>query len=224
MESNDNEVHESQLNGKSTFDEDSFTSGSGGQSGGAGMPDPPPRYEFLVLQALRRIIRAVDLHSKKLRSTFAITGPQLICLHAVVEEGPMSTSMIAGKIHLSASTVVGILDRLEVKGLVLRLRDTRDRRVVNVSATPSGKRLIEKAPSPLHAGLAGALKSLPEIEQATIALSLERIVDLMEARDIDASPILETGQLDHAPAGDGDTTQILHMETDVDSVPKDEGE
>jgi hypothetical protein len=36
---------------------------------------------------------------------------------------------------------------------------------------------------------------LPKLEQATIAFSLQRVVDLMEASHIDASPILETGQL-----------------------------
>jgi len=75
---------------------------------------------------------------------------------------------------------------------------TVDRRVVNVIATAKGRALADNAPSPLQDGLADALKRLSEMEQATIALSLERIVDLMEARDIDAAPILETGRLDQS--------------------------
>ncbi|NIM18684.1 MAG: MarR family transcriptional regulator [Candidatus Latescibacteria bacterium] len=166
------------------------------------MPARAMHYDQLILQALRRIIRAVDIHSQKLKSTHQITGPQLICLIAIVEHGPLSIGQIAQHIHLSPSTVVGVLDRLESKGLVLRLRDTKDRRVVNVRATPSGIQIVQKAPSPLHEGLANALKNLPDIEQSTIALALERIVDLMEVRHIEATPILETGQLSSAEEGE----------------------
>lgn len=96
--------------------------------------------------------------------------------------------------YLSASTVVGILDRLEKKGFIRRLRDSNDRRVVNVSATEKGQKLAYNAPSPLQDGLANALNRLSELEQATIALSLKRIVDLMEAGHLEAAPILETDQ------------------------------
>lgn len=149
---------------------------------------PPARYDQHILRSLRRIIRAMDIHSRRLRLTHEITGPQLVCLGVIVAEGPVSIKLIAEKVSLSASTVVGVLDRLESKGLIMRLRDMRDRRVVNVSATPTGVALVGQGPSPLHEGLATALKALPEIEQATIALSLQRIVDLMDAPHIDGAP------------------------------------
>jgi DNA-binding MarR family transcriptional regulator len=154
------------------------------------------RFDYRILQSLRKIIRAVDIHSRKLADGHDITAPQLVCLLAVVEKETSTTKELAQRVHLSPCTVVGILDRLEKKGLVKRLRDTVDRRVVNVMATAAGRTLANNAPSPLQEGLADALKRLSEMEQATIALSLERIVDLMEARDIDAAPILETGRLD----------------------------
>jgi DNA-binding MarR family transcriptional regulator len=155
-------------------------------------------YDVRILQSLRKIIRAVDMYSKKIADEHDITAPQLVCLLAIVEEETSTTKALAQRIHLSPSTVVGILDRLEKKGLVKRLRDTVDRRVVNVVATDKGRALADHAPSPLQDGLARSLKRLPEMEQATIALSLERIVELMEAGDIDAAPFLETGSLDQA--------------------------
>jgi DNA-binding MarR family transcriptional regulator len=156
---------------------------------------PRERYDLQILRALRKIIRSVDIYSKKLVGSHDVTAPQLVCLITIAQEGPLSLTRIAEKVYLSPSTVVGILDRLESKGLVLRARDTRDRRLVNVTATATGRRLASHAPSPLQAGLANALKNLPEIEQATIALSLNRIVDLMEAEAIDASPVLDTGTI-----------------------------
>jgi DNA-binding MarR family transcriptional regulator len=154
---------------------------------------PSERYDLKILQGLRKIIRGVDIYSRKLVGTHDVTAPQLICLVTIIESGTLTLKRVAQKVFLSPSTVVGILDRLENKGLVLRARDTRDRRLVNVTATAAGRELVKKAPSPLQEDLARALNALPEIEQATIALSLQRIVDLMEVEALDAAPMLATG-------------------------------
>jgi hypothetical protein len=55
--------------------------------------------------------------------------------------------------------------------------------------------LARRAPSPLQQTLAKALNALPELEQATIALALERVVTLMEAPPLDYAPILTTGPI-----------------------------
>jgi DNA-binding MarR family transcriptional regulator len=157
---------------------------------------PTERYELKVLQALRKIIRGIDIHSKKLVSSHDITAPQLICLITIVEGGALALKHVAERVYLSPSTVVGIIDRLESKGLVLRSRDTRDRRLVNVTATAAGRELVKNAPSPLQDSLARALVDLPEIEQATIALALQRIVDLMEVDSLEAGPLLGSSSAD----------------------------
>jgi DNA-binding MarR family transcriptional regulator len=156
---------------------------------------PDERYDLQILQSIRRIMRAVDIYSRKLRSQCELTAPQLVCLGTIVEDGPLTVSQIAQSVFLSPSTVVGVLDRLETRGLVTRERDTDDRRVVNTLATPAGKEVVDKAPSALQDGLHEALKNLSTLEQATIALSLKRVVDLMEAGNIDAAPILETAPI-----------------------------
>lgn len=148
--------------------------------------------DLRILRALRRIIQAVDVHSRKLASVHKITAPQLVTLLWVVEAGSSTASDIAKQIHLSNSTVVGILDRLEAKGLVRRERGTHDRRLVHICATEAGIRLAETAPSPLQDVLAQALHALPELEQTAIALSLERIVDLMAARHMTDLPLLDS--------------------------------
>ncbi len=158
------------------------------------------RFDLRVFQALRRIIRAVDLHSRKLAAKHKITGPQLVCLLSVAEREPVTPSAIARHVHLSPSTVIGILDRLDAKGLVTRERDLTDRRLVQVSLTEEGNALVASAPSPLQDTLAAAMNQLPEAERSAIAESLDRIVEMMEVRHIDAAPILETGPIDPTPA------------------------
>ena len=163
-------------------------------------PDPRERYdvgpELRVLTALRRIIRAVDIHSRKLSTRHRITAPQLVCLLEVVAHGPVTASALSKLVHLSPSTLVGIVDRLVAKDLVTRRRDDLDRRRVLISPTETGTELARNAPSPLQDTLSVALSELPEHERDELALSLERIVDLMEARHLDAAPMLETGPID----------------------------
>jgi len=148
------------------------------------MTTPPTaaghQYDLRILRALRRITRSIALHSRQLAAVSNITAPQLMCLRAIIASGPITSTAISREIHVSPSTVVGILDRLEDKGLITRERGREDRRTVFASATPAGRALAQEAPSPLQKHLADGLNALPELEQATITLSLERIVELME--------------------------------------------
>lgn len=162
--------------------------------GGDNISIPDSRFDLQILQSLRRIIRAIDIYSRKLKASYQLTAPQLICLLIIVEDGPLNTTSLSKKVFLNPSTIVGILDRLEARKLIIRNRDEKDRRIVNVSATEDGIKISQTAPSPLQDNLAESLKKLPELEQATIALSLERVVDLMEAKQLDAAPILATSE------------------------------
>lgn len=168
---------------------------------GPGLTPPVPKssYELRILQSIRRIIRSVEIHSHKLVQDHEITGPQLGCLLTLAKDGPLTISQLARTVYQSPSTVVGIVDRLENKGLAVRQRGNKDRRQVQVCMTEAGKNLIASAPSPLQKTLAESLKKLPELEQVSITMALEKVVDMMEAREIEAAPILEIGPLSPQP-------------------------
>ena len=153
--------------------------------------------EFRVLCSLRRIIRAVDIYSRRLNSEFGLTAPQLICLQAVVSAGNITLSKLTAEVSLSPSTVTGIVDRLEMKGLLKRVRSSEDRRKINLVPSVSGMEIVEKSPSLLQDRLSESLSNLPEDEQVQIAESLERVVHLMEVQDVDASPNLIITQVAH---------------------------
>lgn len=158
-------------------------------------PIPGGNYELRILQSLRRIIRAIEIHSQHLNHAYQITGPQLGCLLAIKQNGAMTPTRLARTLYLSASTVVGIVDRLVEKGLLARIRSTEDRRQVQICLTEAGDHLAESAPSPLQETLSSSLKNLPTLEQVSITLALDKLVNLMEAEEISAAPILETGPL-----------------------------
>ena len=162
---------------------------------------PDSRYGRRILHAVRRIIRGVDLYSRKLAVEHEVTGPQLVCLNTIVELGPITATDLAHQVHLSASTVVRILDRLEQKGLILRERQQDDRRRVHVTATIAGHELSAKAPYSEQHPLRHALKKLPLEDQDRVTDLLERLVSLMDAASLSAAPVLEVGSIqgaDHA--------------------------
>jgi len=151
-----------------------------------------PFFEFTglrILLALRRIIHGVDSYSRKLFKEFRITGPQLLCLHLIARQGPLTSAQISRRLSISASTLNGILDRLENAGYLNRERNDPDRRKVLVSTTNLGSEIILKAPPPLQDKLAKSIRDLPELEQTAIALSLERIVTLMGLEEYEIQPI-----------------------------------
>jgi DNA-binding MarR family transcriptional regulator len=157
---------------------------------------PDSRHGRRILHAVRRIIRSVDLYSRKLVVEHQVTGPQLVCLNTIVELGPITATDLAHQVHLSASTVVRILDRLEGKGLILRERQKDDRRRVHVTATIDGHELSAKAPYSDHHPLRAALKQLPREDQEKVTSLLEQLVSLMDATSLSAAPVLEVGSLE----------------------------
>ena len=146
--------------------------------------------ERRVLAALRRIVQAIDLHSRRLLTHCEVTAPQLVCLHMLAAEGALTSRALAHRVHVHPSTLVGILDRLESKQLVCRRRDPRDRRSVFVELTRTGTAFIAKAPSPLQSALADSLRGLSRKDQRRLAESLEEVVGLMQAQALDEMPAL----------------------------------
>ncbi|MFA6810109.1 MAG: MarR family transcriptional regulator, partial [Desulfoplanes sp.] len=96
------------------------------------------QYAADILQSLRRIIRSIDQHNKRLSKEYTMTIPQLVCLRQMAKEGEITTGNLAKVVFLSQATVTGILDRLEGKGLITRERSRKDRRQVFVDLTEAG--------------------------------------------------------------------------------------
>lgn len=150
-----------------------------------------------VLISLRRVIRATDLHSKQLVKTTGLTAPQLLLLQAIRDNGDVTIGELAKKISLSQATVTTILDRLEKRELVNRVRSTTDKRKVHASLTDKSTDILKEAPVPLQERFAEQFNDLEIWEQTMIISSLQRIAQMMDAQDIDAAPVLDVGSLDN---------------------------
>ena len=151
-----------------------------------------------VIIALRRVIRAVDLHSRNLAASHGLTGPQALLLKAL-QHGKLSAGELASRVSLSQGTVTDILNRLEKRGLIMRLRDTSDRRRVLVEVTQQGLAVLEESPPLLQERFIQRFGELEEWEQTQLLASLQRIASMMDAVDIDASPVLSSGSVRATP-------------------------
>ena len=151
-----------------------------------------------VLVALRRLIRATDLRSRQLNKTVGLTAPQLLLLQTVKRHGEITIGDIARQMTLSQATVTTIVDRLEARALLVRQKSTTDKRRVYASLTPEGEQILEDAPTALHTQLIDKFQSLENWEQSMILASLQRLANMMDTEDIDASPVLDIGDLDRS--------------------------
>lgn len=149
-----------------------------------------------IVTALRRIIRAVDLHSKQLQREIGLTWPQVAVLRSAELLGQCTLHELAKAVHLADATLSGIVQRLERVGYLQRVRGERDRREVRLSITPAGVSLLQRTPSLLQDRFSRELAAMKDWEQSQTLASLQRIAEMMEARDLDASPLLVTGPLD----------------------------
>lgn len=103
-----------------------------------------------VLVAIRQIIRAIDLHSKKLSKIAGLTGPQLILMRSIEQLGEVTIRELSRNTNMSQATATTILDRLERNGYVKRVRSVKDKRKVHAHLTEFGRELLHKAPQPLQ--------------------------------------------------------------------------
>jgi DNA-binding MarR family transcriptional regulator len=148
-----------------------------------------------LLVALRKVIRAIDLRSKQLSKDVGITGPQLLLMQTISNEPGIMVRQIADNINLSPATVTSILDRLETKQFVQRIRSTEDKRRVGVFLTEQGQVILQDAPLPLQEHFTNRFSHLQEWEQSQMVATMQRIASMMDAQNIDASPMLEVGNL-----------------------------
>ncbi len=129
-----------------------------------------------IIWYVRRLAQAGDIYSKGLHKKYQVSQPQVSCILALDEYGAMPISRLAKYILVKPSTVTGIIDRLEHKGLVKRERNLVDRRVVTIDLTAAGKVLAAEAPPPIPKEIVDSLSELSPHQVKNIVESLAILV------------------------------------------------
>jgi DNA-binding MarR family transcriptional regulator len=150
-----------------------------------------------ILIKIRKIVRSINIESKKIQKEHGVSIPQVLCLNYLKnsENYQATQSKIKKFLNLNSSTVSGIINRLEIKGLVARLPKTGDKRVVNISLTSRGDYLLEKIPPLLQDELSQKLNILDKKTIIQIFESLELLVNLLDINDVEAFPPLSSDDM-----------------------------
>jgi DNA-binding MarR family transcriptional regulator len=147
----------------------------------AGLTDP----ESIVV-GLRRIVRALELYSHEVRRGFGLTAPQLWALKTLARGGPLTTGELAQALLVHQSSTSLLIQRLERRGLVRRVRQKDDRRFVRVELTERGAGIAADAPAAAQGRLLHGLETMPGHQVRRIRRSIDELVAVMEAEDVDA--------------------------------------
>jgi DNA-binding MarR family transcriptional regulator len=138
------------------------------------------------MQSLRRIVKALEDYSRAVEREFGLTGPQVWALWELGQFGPMSLKDLAERMRLESSTVVGVVDRLAVKELVVRNSDPTDRRRISLVPTSKGKAIVERAPHPAQGHLLKGLESMQRDKVASLHEALATLERVLGANNLKA--------------------------------------
>ena len=145
-----------------------------------------------VIDNIRRVFQVVNEQSKRAEKETGITGPQLWAIKTIAEFAPIKGAELARRMHLHPTTIVGILDRLEARGLATKTRSTLDRRIVEVELTPLGRDLVAGAPEVFQGNLVKGLETLPVDKLQKISDSLAELVNILGAKEVPPHLIMST--------------------------------
>lgn len=118
---------------------------------------------------------AVNMLFRRNLAAYDVTPAQYFILSCLWQEDGLSPSQLATLSGLDASTVTGVLSRMEAKGLVERRHCTDDRRAVNVYILPAGLTIEPDISRVIEESSREALAALSEAEQETLFDYLKRI-------------------------------------------------
>jgi DNA-binding MarR family transcriptional regulator len=142
-----------------------------------------------IVGSIRRLIRAVSIDSVKMSRQYSLTAPQSGVLRCVAHHGSVSSAELSRALYVTPSNITGIIDRLEKKGLVQRVRKEGDRRIALIELTESGKALSRNLPDPIESRLISGLSELTPDKVEKLGRSLEAVIDMLDAKQIEDAPL-----------------------------------
>ena len=137
-----------------------------------------------IVTSIRKLRRSVYHASKQ----FGLTETQSDVLRALLVYGAMSSAELSRTLYVTPANITGVIDRLENKGLVERIRQQTDRRVSLVMLTETGKNLSKQLPDPIEKKLISGLVSLGQEHVQTLGEAMNRIISLISAEKMEEAP------------------------------------
>lgn len=135
----------------------------------------------LDLGEIRQILRR-PLDAEYARGQ--LTAPQRMVMQVLFHSDGMSLKELCEQVSLSHSTVSGIVDRLQAKGMAARSTDSADRRLTRIAVTPVVRQFMQQqAPRLTAQPLIEALSRLSEQDRRAISRGLRLLRNALEPKE-----------------------------------------
>ncbi len=131
--------------------------------------------EFMS-DALPELISSIMREDTSAVASGQISVPQFWALHHIHEMEQVTVNELAAALHRGKSSTSALLDRLSKNGLVRRKRSTSDRRIVNISLSAKGSKLVEQLVENRKAGIRTTYSPLSGTERAFHKNMIEKIL------------------------------------------------
>ncbi len=142
-----------------------------------------------LVWSIRRLVRAVYLDSQKISKRYGLTGPQSAVIRNLFNKGPMSSADLSRNLFVTPSNITGIIDRLEKKQLVERIKKEGDRRVALITLTDTGNELSKTLPDPIMKKFIAELADLEPEHVQLLAMAMNQILNLIDADEVEGEPL-----------------------------------
>jgi DNA-binding MarR family transcriptional regulator len=142
-----------------------------------------------IVDAIRRLYRAVYLDASKMSRQFGLTGAQSGVLRSLFAHGAISSAELSRKLYVTPSNITGVIDRLEKKGLVERIRKVGDRRVALITLTEKGNELSKSLPDPIEKKLISELIDLELEHVQLLSMAMNQIINLIATKGVEDAPM-----------------------------------
>ena len=144
-----------------------------------------------IVESIRRLVRAEYLDSQKMSKQYGLTGPQSLVLRLLIKKGALSSADLSRQMYVTPSNITGIIDRLEKKGLVERIRKQGDRRVALITLTESGQELGKTIPDPIEKKIVYQLADLEPEHLQILAMAMNQILNLIDTKGAEETSLEE---------------------------------
>jgi len=104
-------------------------------------------YEDLQIDQIEKLLRKICFYIKKKGRTiledYDITPAQFEALQIIINHNEVTISELSNKLYQAPSTITDLVDRMESKELVQRIRDCKDRRIVRIKSLEKGNQILQ---------------------------------------------------------------------------------
>lgn len=134
-------------------------------------------------EAISRSNTVFYRRGRSILTEMGISNPQFIALLTLNEFGLLTMGELCKQLLTACSTATDLADRMERDGLVERVRDSKDRRIVRMHMLPKGKEVVDLVINERRHFLEKVLLEYKSEERPLVLAGIELLADRMERLD-----------------------------------------